>query len=398
MEISVLGATGSVGLSTAEVLAAHPDRFVVDGLAAGSDWQSMHRLCLRLKPRRVAMESAEAGEKLRALLLESAPIPAPELDMGPGAAERLAADGDATLVCAITGVAGLASLRAGVKRGATLLLANKEALVVGGRLLLDEARATGSRILPLDSEHNAIFQCLDGKFEPGVPPEGVSALTLTASGGPFLRTPPSELRQVTPEQAMRHPTWDMGAKISVDSATLMNKGLELIEASVLFGLPAEQLQVLIHPQSLVHALVTFVDGSVLAHMASPDMKVPIAHALAWPNRLRTQVQPPDLAQLPDLHFEQPDLKQFPCLALALDALAAGGSAPVVLNAANEEAVQAFLAGRIGFADIAATVEQVLQNISPTDCDNVQQVIDLDCEVRRFCASLPGGAIGMEKQA
>lgn len=370
-------------MSTADVLEKHRHRFRVRGLSADSNWEVMHQLCQRLRPERVALEQEAAAAELEKRLQQDGLHIA--VDAGSGAGARLAAGAKSEcVIAAVTGVAGLPALRCAVRAGARILLANKEALVVGGPLLLREAAANGAELIPLDSEHNAVHQCLGSNFRAGVTPEGVSKVVLTASGGPFLRMAADELPLVTPAQAVMHPNWEMGAKISVDSATLMNKGLELIEASLLFALPPEQLQVLVHPQSLVHALVYFTDGSVLAQMANPDMRVPIAHALGCPQRLETDVPPLDLANAASLQFEEADTARFPCLRLARQALVDGGVAPVILNAANEHAVQAFLAGRLGFTEIAEIVERALREIpalAPQNGDNFDDLLALDCEVR-----------------
>ncbi len=292
-------------------------------------------------------------------------------------------------MAAIVGAAGLAPTIAAASAGKTVLLANKEALVLSGALLLDAARASGARILPIDSEHNAIFQCLPSGTRPDAAPRGVRQVVLTASGGPFLRTRREDLASVTPEQAIAHPNWRMGPKISVDSATLMNKGLEIIEACHLFKLAPEQVRVVIHPQSIVHSLVEYADGSVLAQMSQPDMRVPIAHALAWPDRMDSGVAPLDLVQIGRLSFEEPDFERFPCLALALEAARRGGTAPAVLNAANEVAVEAFLGRRLNFAGIAAVIESVLQQHEAGPVRSLDDALAADAWARELArAALP----------
>jgi 1-deoxy-D-xylulose-5-phosphate reductoisomerase len=289
-----------------------------------------------------------------------------------------AAAGEAEWVmAAIVGCAGLEPVMAAVEAGRTVALANKEALVTAGALMTGAAARAGATILPVDSEHNAIFQCLAGSRL-----EDVSRLVLTASGGPFRSTSLDEMAQATPEQAVAHPNWSMGAKISVDSATMMNKGLELIEAHHLFGLPGERIDILVHPQSVIHSLVEYVDGSVIAQLGSADMRIPIAHALAWPRRMPTPAEHLDLAKIQTLTFEEPDSDRFPALRIARDALGAGGAVPIVLNAANEVAVEAFLQRRIGFADIVATVDRALQQISRPAPQSIADVIDIDFEVRK----------------
>lgn len=385
--VSVLGATGTIGRSVADVLQRNPGRFTVRLLTARSDWRTMLELCRRLRPAAAALENAAAAEHLRQALrregLETA------VDGGEGAAEHLLAAAPRphkerlhTVVAAVTGIAGLPSLLAAVRTGARILLANKEALVVTGAHLLAEVRQHGAEIIPLDSEHNAVFQCVGGNFQPGIPLKQVEALTLTASGGPFLRLPSEQFADVKPEQAIKHPNWTMGAKISVDSATMMNKGLELVEASVLFGLPSSALRVLIQPQSLLHSLLHYRDGSVIAHCANPDIRVPIAAVLGWPERLNSGVAEPDFARIGTMEFEQPDTERFPCLALARQALEAGGSAPAVLNAANEAAVAAFLNNRIRFTDIADLVAWALrQQVSRSPCDSLDDAVRTDSRAR-----------------
>jgi 1-deoxy-D-xylulose-5-phosphate reductoisomerase len=286
-----------------------------------------------------------------------------------------------TVMAAVVGAAGLASTLAAAGAGKQVLLANKEALVLAGPLLIDCARRSGAAILPIDSEHNAVFQCLPSGCATGLPPAGVARIVLTASGGPFLRARREELASATPEQAVAHPNWRMGPKISVDSATLMNKGLELIEACHLFGLGPDAVRVVIHPQSIVHALVEYLDGSVLAQMSQPDMRVPIAHALGWPDRIESGSAALDLIQIAKLSFEVPDFERFPCLGLAQSAARAGGTAPAVLNAANEVAVAAFLARRLNFADIAAVIESVLQRHEPGPVTSLADALAADAWAR-----------------
>ncbi len=357
--VAVLGSTGTIGESTLDVAARHPDRFRIVALAAHSNHEALFAQCARFRPGCAALVDRAAAAKL-AQRVAAAGLPTRVL-AGPDALATVATMPDADCVmAAIVGAAGLASTLAAAEAGKQLLLANKEALVLAGPLLLDAAVRSGARILPIDSEHNAIFQCLPAGLAPGTLPPGVARIVLTASGGPFLRTRREELAVVTPEQAVAHPNWRMGPKISVDSATLMNKGLELIEACHLFAVPHEAVRVVIHPQSIVHALVEFADGSVLAELSQPDMRVPIAHALGWPGRIASGAAGLDLVQIAKLSFEAPDLERFPCLAIAQAAARAGGTAPAVLNAANEVAVAAFLGRRLNFASIAGVIESVLQ--------------------------------------
>jgi 1-deoxy-D-xylulose-5-phosphate reductoisomerase len=357
--LTVLGSTGTIGEHTLAVAGSHPDRFRIVALAARSNHAVLFDQCRRFRPAYAALLDRTAAARL-AENLESAGIPTRVL-AGPESLTTVAALPEAELVmAAIVGAAGLAPTLAAAATGKQLLLANKEALVLAGALLIESARASGANILPIDSEHNAIFQCLPRSRDDGAQARGVRRILLTASGGPFLKTRREDLASVTPEQAVQHPNWRMGPKISVDSATLMNKGLELIEACHLFAVTPDQVEVIIHPQSIVHSLVEFDDGSVLAQLSHPDMRVPIAHALGFPDRIASGVAPLDLVRLGRLSFEAPDLERFPCLGLAGDAARAGGTAPAVLNAANEIAVAAFLAGRLNFDGIAGVIEGVLQ--------------------------------------
>ncbi len=352
--VSILGATGSIGASTAavieEVTARGDGEITVEALTGGGNITALVDLVRRLKPRFVAISDPDRLADLRDAL---AGLPT-QAGAGPAAITEAAARPAGWVMSAITGAAALDPTRAAIERGATVALANKECLVCAGPLLLAAAAKTGARLLPVDSEHNAIFQVLDR-------PERMEKLTLTASGGPFRQWSAERMAAATPDQACAHPNWSMGRKISVDSATLMNKGLELIEAAFLFGTPESKIDVLVHPQSVIHSLVAYCDGSVLAQMAAPDMRIPIAHALAWPDRAAITTARLDLAAIGSLTFEAPDLIRFPALRLAREALQTGGFAPAALNAANETAVEEFLAGRIGFLDIAAVVEEVLQH-------------------------------------
>ena len=348
--VTILGSTGSVGQSTVDLIGRHPDRFRVEALVAG---RSVERLAdqARLLKARLAVVADPARYRD---LKESLANTGIEAAAGPDAVLEAAARPADWVMAAIVGYAGLAPTLVAARRGAMVALANKEALVCAGRLLLEAIEASGGVLLPVDSEHNAIFQV----FEPGQR-ASIDRLILTASGGPFRNWSLADMAAATPEQALAHPNWDMGAKISIDSATMMNKGLELIEAQLLFGLPAEQVEIVVHPQSVIHSMVAYRDGSVLAQLGTPDMRVPIAHALGWPARMESPAARLDFHSLSALTFERPDSGRFPSLRLAREALATGGIAPLVLNAANEAAVAAFLARRIGFLDIARTVEDVL---------------------------------------
>jgi 1-deoxy-D-xylulose-5-phosphate reductoisomerase len=372
MNLALFGATGSIGASTLDVVARHPRRYRAFALTANGSAGPLLELCRRHRPR-YAVLSGMAED--RALAKDFAALGA-ELLFGPQALERVAADPQTEVVMAgIVGAAGLAPTLAAVRAGKRVLLANKEALVMAGPLVMRAARESGARILPVDSEHNAVFQCLsEGRF--------VRKIVLTASGGPFRTTPVENLGAVTPEQACAHPNWVMGRKISVDSATMMNKGLEVIEARFLFDLPPERIEVLIHPQSVVHSLVEYADGSVIAQLSNPDMRVPIANALAYPERIESGAQSLDLALIKTLSFEKSDLVRFPCLALAYAALRAGGSAPAVLNAANEIAVEAFLAGRLPFTGIAGVIADTLDAVAVAPIEDLAAVMQADEQARR----------------
>jgi 1-deoxy-D-xylulose-5-phosphate reductoisomerase len=372
MNLAVLGATGSIGASTLDVVAAHPGRYRAFALSAHASADALLELCRAHRPRYAVLSGVAADAALRA---KFGALNA-ELLFGPEALEEIVARSEChAVMAAIVGAAGLPSTLAAVRAGKRVLLANKEALVMAGPLVMRAARESGARILPVDSEHNAVFQCFSGK-------DLVSRIILTASGGPFRATPLEKLDAVTPEQACAHPNWVMGRKISVDSATMMNKGLEVIEAGHLFDVPSERIEVLIHPQSIVHSLVEYLDGSVIAQLSNPDMRVPIAHALAYPERIASGAQPLDLAALKSLSFELPDLQRFPCLRLAYDAMRAGGTAPAVLNAANEIAVEAFLAGRIPFTAIAAVIQDTVAGIGASRAESLGEVLQADALARR----------------
>lgn len=375
--VVILGSTGSIGESTLDVLARHADRFEVFALTAHRNVDALRLQCLKYSPAFAALADENAarrlGEELRQVGCRT------QILAGADGLHELAAHASADIVmAAIVGAAGLAPTLAAARAGKRLLLANKEALVMSGPLFMQAVKAGGGALLPVDSEHNAIFQCL-----PSRGCLGVKRILLTASGGPFLRTPAAELAKVTPAQACAHPKWVMGRKISVDSATLMNKGLELIEACLLFELPPEQVDVLVHPQSIVHSLVEYADGSVLAQLGNPDMRTPIAYSLGWPERLAAGVESLDLVKIGRLEFEQPDLERFPCLRLARTAAQAGGTVPTVLNAANEVAVTAFLAGRIPFPAIAAVIERVLAHYSAQPLSSLDEVMEADAWGRRY---------------
>jgi 1-deoxy-D-xylulose-5-phosphate reductoisomerase len=376
--IAVLGSTGSIGASTLDVVSRHPGRFRVDTLAARSDHRRLFAQCLAHRPRVAVLEDREAAHALRTALA-GADL-ATRVETGAAAlVDAVRATEVDVVMAAIVGAAGLPSTIAAASAGRRVLLANKESLVVGGSLLVAAARAGGAALIPIDSEHNAIFQCLPASASgaTGVPPPGVRRILLTASGGPFLRMSRAQMAGVSPDEACAHPRWRMGRKISVDSATLMNKGLELIEACLLFGMEPRQVEVVVHPQSIVHSMVEYVDGSVLAQLGNPDMRTPIAHALGWPERIASGVESLDLVAAARLDFEAPDLQRFPALRLARAAAEAGGTCPAVLNAANEVAVAAFLAGRLGFLGIPAIIEAVLARHQCRRIGDLREVIEAD---------------------
>jgi len=376
ISVAVLGSTGSIGVSTLDVLARHRDRYRVAVLAARSNGTRIEQQCREHEPDWAVLTDVRAAGQLAAAL-SCAGLKTKVL-AGIDVLEEMAAHRDVEYVmAAIVGAAGLASTLAAARAGKRILLANKESLVMSGPLLMNAVREGGATLIPIDSEHNAIFQCLPQGQPAGHPVAGLRRILLTASGGPFLRRPLAELEHATPEQACAHPRWVMGRKISVDSATLMNKGLELIEACHLFALPPQRVEVLVHPQSIVHSLVEYLDGSVLAQLGNPDMRVPIAHALGWPERLPSGVQFLDLAGAGRLDFELPDLERFPGLRLARAAAEAGGTAPAVLNAANEEAVAAFLAGHLRFPGIVSVIEQVLGEHSVSAVSKLEDVLGAD---------------------
>jgi len=383
--IALLGATGSIGDSTLDVVARHPDRFEVVALAAHSNAAKMRDLCRRFRPRYAALcDDTAAAELLRMLRDDGART---EVLAGEEALVTVASLPEAdTVLAAIVGAAGLAPTLAAARAGKRILLANKEALVMGGPLFMDAVAQGGATLLPIDSEHNAIFQCLPADFARDPARAGVRRILLTASGGPFRTRALSELAGVTPDEACAHPNWSMGRKISVDSATMMNKGLEVIEAHFLFGAPHDAIEVVVHPQSVIHSLVEYVDGSLLAQLSHPDMRTPIAHALAYPERIAAGVATLDLARLAALAFEPPDFARFACLRLAYDALRAGGTSPAALNAANEVAVAAFLAGSIRFTDIAAVCEAAMSRTPTRALATLDDAREADAQARSHASA------------
>jgi 1-deoxy-D-xylulose-5-phosphate reductoisomerase len=385
-DVAILGATGSIGASALDVIAQHPDRYRVSALTAGRQWEAMLDLVERFRPSVAAMRDPDAAGRLESALHRR------------GSSTRVLAGAEGlrdvaalpevdTVIAAIVGAAGLESTLAAARAGKRILLANKETLVLAGAMFMAAVRDSGAILLPIDSEHNAIFQCLPHGAKPGRAASGVRRILLTASGGPFRDTPLADLVSVTPDQACAHPTWRMGRKISVDSATMMNKGLEVIEAHWLFGVARDEIEVVIHPESVVHSLVEYLDGSVLAQLGNPDMRTPIAQALAWPERISSGVAPLELARIGSLNFFEPDLARFPCLRVAFDALSAGGSGPAILNAANEVAVEAFLERKIGFLDIARACEAAMRRLPATPLSSLADALSADREARMVAREL-----------
>ena len=374
--ITILGVTGSIGLNTLDVVSRHPDQFSVFAVSANSDWKSLIQICKDYQPSFAVLSDEASAEKLRAVV-----SPGVQVLCGEDSLDEIAAHPNTDFVmAAIVGGAGMSSTFSAAKAGKRIMLANKESLILGGNLLMGLVKNSGAEIIPVDSEHSAIFQCLKGGSD------GLSKIQLTASGGPFLKTSFENLKSATPEQACNHPNWKMGKKISVDSATMMNKGLEIIEASFLFGLSASQIEVVIHPQSIVHSFVYFDDGSVLSQLGLPDMRSAIAYALSHPGRIKSGVKALDLTQQESLEFHQPDLKKYKCLELAYLALEQGKSAPGTLNAANEVAVNAFLKNKIGFLDIPEVVEKTLQEVSCQNLDTLESVVENDQLSRKIAQS------------
>ncbi|MDD9857924.1 MAG: 1-deoxy-D-xylulose-5-phosphate reductoisomerase [Gammaproteobacteria bacterium] len=391
VSVAILGSTGSIGASTLDVIARHPDKYRVSGLSANGNLAAMRKQCAAFNPELAVMADAAAARQLAGELpgagLQTRVSGGPE-----GLSELAGGDAD-IVVCGIVGAAGLRSTLAAVRGGKKVLIANKEPLVMLGGLIMREARAHGATVIPLDSEHNAIFQCLPaGGYAAGTRPAGVARILLTGSGGPFRRLPPGDFCRVTPAQARAHPNWDMGPKVSVDSATMMNKGLELIEACVLFSVGVDDIEIVIHPQSVVHSMVEYVDGSILAQLGSPDMRVAIANALGWPQRIDSGARRLSLPECARLDFEAPDHRRFPCIGLARDAGRTGGTLPAVMNAANEVAVDAFLHHGLRFDRIAQVVEATMARAEAGPDCTLEGVLEADRQARRRCRELlPGVA-------
>ncbi len=384
--LTILGATGSIGVSTLDVVARHPDRYRVFALTGQTRVDLLATQCAQFHPEVAVVGSAEAAAQLQALIKRDGL--GTEVLFGEQALCDVASSASCdTVMAAIVGAAGLRPSLAAAHAGKKLLLANKEALVISGQLFMDAVASSGAVLLPIDSEHNAIFQCLPIGYQRVPPQHGIRKILLTASGGPFLDRDLASFDSITPEQAVAHPNWSMGRKISVDSATMMNKGLEVIEAHWLFGASAAQIEVVIHPQSVIHSMVAYADGSVLAQLGNPDMRTPIAHALAYPERIDSGVDAIDLARIGQLDFRKPDFLRFPCLQLAFDVLQSGGCAPAVLNAANEIAVQAFLDGRIGFSRIAHVIAETLHRVPSAAVDTLDSLLAQDQVARSQALAL-----------
>ncbi len=380
--LCILGATGSIGVSTLDVVSRHPDKYKIIALTANTNIEALYQQCLTYSPKFAVM----VDEKKAALLeqkLVDANVTNISILSGMAALEAVASlDEVDSVMAAIVGAAGLLPSLAAAKAGKTVLLANKEALVMSGNIFMQAITESGATLLPIDSEHNAIFQCMPANYKTGKTAKQARRILLTASGGPFRETPVEQLVDVTPDQAVAHPKWDMGRKISVDSATMMNKGLELIEACLLFNMPSDAIQVVIHKQSIIHSMVDYVDGSVLAQMGNPDMRTPISHAMAYPERFDSGVAPLDIFEVGQMDFEKPNLERFPCLRLAQEAINEGGIMPTVLNAANEIAVEAFLNETIKFTDIAIIIEQTMAKFTADEANTLEIVLATDEKARK----------------
>jgi len=384
-QVTILGATGSIGRSTLDIVARHPDLYALYALTANSNHQKMQQLCRQFEPPFVVMRDADSAQRLAEAITDLA---TEVLTGEAGLAQVAAADEVDVVVAAIVGAVGLLPTLAAVRAGKRILLANKEALVMAGALFMDEVKQHGAELLPVDSEHNAIFQCLPaGSIGKGVAEQGVRKIILTGSGGPFRDFDITSLEDVTPEQACDHPNWDMGPKISVDSATMMNKGLEMIEACWMFTVDHEDVEILLHRQSIVHSMVAYTDGSVIAQMGNPDMRTPIANVLAWPDRIESGVEPLNLLQVGQLDFTLADEARYPCLALAREAWHQGGTSMAVLNAANEVAVEYFLSKRIKFTDISRLITKVMQQAITGPADKLEGILQADFDARGLAREL-----------
>jgi 1-deoxy-D-xylulose-5-phosphate reductoisomerase len=391
--ICILGATGSIGVSTLDVVARHAHLYKVVALTANTNTDTLYEQCLAHRPEYVVIVD-EAKVQAFKDKLKNSPVPDIKVLSGAHALEHVATlDNVDSVMAAIVGAAGLLPSLAAAKAGKTVLLANKEALVMSGDIFMQAIADSGAQLLPIDSEHNAIFQCMPAGYKTGVRAKQARRILLTASGGPFRELPLEQMLHVTPAQAVAHPNWDMGKKISVDSATMMNKGLEMIEACLLFNMTPDQIQVVIHPQSVIHSMVDYVDGTVLAQMGNPDMRVPIAHSLAWPERFESGVEPLDIFEVRRMDFQEPNLERFPCLRLAYEAINAGGIMPTVLNAANEIAVDAFLNERVRFTDIPVIIERCMQQFEVKPADSLEIILDVDKQARNLSNKIIDELIG-----
>jgi 1-deoxy-D-xylulose-5-phosphate reductoisomerase len=385
--ICILGATGSIGVSTLDVVARHPDLYKVVALTANGNIEALYEQCLTHHPEYAVVATESKAQEFKERIAAS-PVSDIKVLAGTEALQQVATlDNVDSVMAAIVGAAGLLPSLAAAKAGKTVLLANKEALVMSGQIFMQAVTESGATLLPIDSEHNAIFQCMPAGYTTGHVAKQARRILLTASGGPFRKTPIADLDTVTPDQAVAHPKWDMGRKISVDSATMMNKGLELIEACLLFSMDPDDIQVVIHPQSIIHSMVDYVDGSVLAQMGNPDMRTPIAHAMAWPERFDSGVAPLNIFEVGHMDFEQPDLQRFPCLRLAYEAIKAGGIMPTVLNAANEIAVEAFLNEQVRFTDIAKIIERSMAKFSADSADTLELILQADHNAREVAKTV-----------
>ena len=388
-QVTILGATGSIGQSTLDVLSRHPEQYQLYAVSANTQVDKMADICRQFKPRIAVMADEASAAQLKSLL-DGQGV---EVRGGVDALNEIASSEQVDIVmAAIVGAVGLMPTLSAVRAGKRVLLANKETLVMAGHLFMREVAQHQAQLLPIDSEHNAMFQCLPndyslGMADDGLSHRGISKILLTGSGGPFRETPLDEFDHITPEQAIAHPNWSMGPKISVDSATMMNKGLELIEACWLFDVTHRDIDIVLHPESIIHSMVAYQDGSVLAQMGNPDMRTPIAHALAWPNRIDSGVEPLDLIKVSQLNFEIADEQRFPCLRLARQAIQQGGTSMAILNAANEIAVQAFLSGQIKFTRISSMIDQTLQYLPSKETDSLQEILSVDQSAREYASSL-----------
>ncbi len=390
--LCILGATGSIGVSTLDVVSRHPNQYNVIALTANTNIAALYEQCIAHRPEYVVVVNAAQAEQFEANI-QNSEISTIKVLTGAKSLEFVSTlEQVDSVMAAIVGAAGLLSSLAAAKAGKTVLLANKEALVMSGDIFMQAVRDSGATLLPIDSEHNAIFQCMPSGYTAGDEAQQVRRILLTASGGPFRETPVETLHEVTVAQAVAHPKWDMGRKISVDSATMMNKGLELIEACLLFNLAPEDVQVVIHKQSIIHSMVDYVDGSVLAQMGNPDMRVPIAHAMAWPDRFESGVEPLNIFDVRQLDFAEPSLSRFPCLKLAYQAIEAGGIMPTVLNAANEVAVDEFLNERVKFTDIPLIIEQCMARFSAGNADSLEKILQTDEQARVVSHEIIGNMI------